>query len=114
MGCRYSYRFTEKAEQDFDEILRYISLDLANPAAAQNLGRKMFEQIDMVRAFPDSGAEGISKVNIFTDLCIAGADTMRDAALSHTDYLKTREMRVSRINAAVKQKIRLFGSDGKY
>ena len=56
MECKYSYRFTEKAEQDFDEILRYISLDLANPAAAQNLGRKLFEQIDMVRAFPDSGA----------------------------------------------------------
>lgn len=56
MDCKYSYRFTEKAEQDFDEILRYIAVDLANPAAAQNLGRKMFEQIDMVRAFPDSGA----------------------------------------------------------
>lgn len=56
MECKYSYRFTEKAEQDFDDILRYISVDLANPAAAQNLGRKMFEQIDMVRAFPDSGA----------------------------------------------------------
>lgn len=56
MACKYSYRFTEKAEQDFDDILRYISVDLANPAAAQNLGRRMFEQIDMVRAFPDSGA----------------------------------------------------------
>ncbi len=56
MECKYSYRFTEKAEQDFDDILRYISVDLANPAAAQNFGRKIFEQIDMVRAFPDSGA----------------------------------------------------------
>lgn len=56
MECKYSYRFTEKAEQDFDDILHYISVDLANPTAAQNLGRKMFEQIDMVRAFPDSGA----------------------------------------------------------
>lgn len=56
MECKYSYRFTEKAEQDFDEILRYISVDLANPTAAQNFGRKMFEQIDVVRAFPDSGA----------------------------------------------------------
>lgn len=27
MECKYSYRFTEKAEQDFDEILRYISVD---------------------------------------------------------------------------------------
>lgn len=56
MECKYSYRFTEKAEQDFDEILRYISVDLANPTAAQNLGRKIFEKIDTVRNFPDSGA----------------------------------------------------------
>lgn len=54
MEFKYSYRFTEKAEQDFDEILRYISFDLANPIAAQNLGRKIFEKIDMIRAFPDS------------------------------------------------------------
>ena len=40
MEFKYSYRFTEKAAQDFDEILRYISVDLANPAAAQKLGRK--------------------------------------------------------------------------
>lgn len=56
MERKYSYRFTKKAAQDFDEILSYISVDLANPAAAQNLGRKMFEQIDVVRAFPNSGA----------------------------------------------------------
>ena len=43
MEYNYSYRFTEKAEQDFDEILRYISVDLANPIAAQNLGRKIFD-----------------------------------------------------------------------
>ena len=55
MECKYSYRFTEKAEQDFDEILRYISVDLANPIAAQNIGRKIFEQIDTVRAFPEFG-----------------------------------------------------------
>ena len=56
MECKYSYRFTGKAEQDLDEILRYISLDLVNPTAAQNLGRKVFGKIDMVRDFPDSGA----------------------------------------------------------
>jgi plasmid stabilization system protein ParE len=56
MECKYSYRFTEKAEQDFDEILRYIAFDLANPIAAQNLGKKIFEKIDIVRTFPDSGA----------------------------------------------------------
>lgn len=56
MDSKYSYNFTEKAEQDFDEILRYISFDLANPIAAQNLGRKIFEKIDMVRFFPESCA----------------------------------------------------------
>ena len=56
MEYKYSYRFTEKAEQDLDEILHYISVDLVNPTAAQNLGRKIFEKIDMVRIFPESGA----------------------------------------------------------
>lgn len=55
MEFEYSYRFTEKAVRDFDEILHYISVDLANPIAAQNLGKKVFEKIDVVRAFPDSG-----------------------------------------------------------
>ena len=52
MASEYSYFFTEKAEQDLDEILRYISLDLANPIAARNFGKKLFEKIDLIRAFP--------------------------------------------------------------
>ncbi len=64
--------------------------------------------------FRNTVREGISKVNIFTDLCIAGANAMQDAANAGADYLKTREMRVKYINAAVKQKIKLFGSVGKY
>ena len=56
MESKYSYRFTKKAEQDLDEILNYISVDLVNPAAAQNLGRKIFEKIDMIRMFSASGA----------------------------------------------------------
>ena len=63
--------------------------------------------------FRNTVREGISKVNIFTDLCIAGANAMKDAANASADYLKTREMRVKYINAAVKQKIKLFGSVGK-
>ena len=55
MAYNFSYRFTEKAEQDLDEILRYISVDLVNPTAAQNLGKKVFEKIDMVRVYPESG-----------------------------------------------------------
>lgn len=64
--------------------------------------------------FRNTVREGISKVNIFTDLCIAGVNAMQDAANAGADYLKTREMRVKYINAAVKQKIKLFGSVGKY
>lgn len=64
--------------------------------------------------FRNTVREGISKVNIFTDLCIAGANAMKDAENAGADYLKTREMRVKYINAAVKQKIKLFGSIGKY
>lgn len=64
--------------------------------------------------FRNTVREGISKVNIFTDLCIAGANAMKNAANAGADYLKTREMRVKYINAAVKQKIKLFGSVGKY
>mgnify|MGYP000404578988 FL=1 len=60
--------------------------------------------------FRNTVREGISKVNIFTDLCIAGANAMKDAENAGADYLKTREMRVKYINAAVKQKIKLFGS----
>ena len=56
MECRYSYQFTERAEQDLDEILRYISVDLANPTAAQNLGRKIFEKIETVRFSPEVGS----------------------------------------------------------
>ena len=64
--------------------------------------------------FRNTVREGISKVNIFTDICIAAANAMNDAANAGADYLKTREMRVKYINAAVKQKIKLFGSVGKY
>ena len=47
----FKYQFTQSAFQDFREILRYISTDLSNPIAAQNLGKKIFEKIDMVRDF---------------------------------------------------------------
>ncbi len=56
MASKYSYRFTNKAVQDLDDILHYISVDLANPIAAQNLGKMIFEKIDTVRSFPESGA----------------------------------------------------------
>ena len=51
----YNYLFTAHAEKDFEYIMDYISVELRNPTAAQNLGRKLFEAIDNVCAFPQSG-----------------------------------------------------------
>ena len=55
MASEYSYKFTERAEQDFDEILNYITEDLKNPDAAVKLGRKIFEIIETVCAYPETG-----------------------------------------------------------
>ena len=49
-----SYRFTEKAESDLDEILGYISLNLGNPTAAKSFYEELFSKIDLIRDFPES------------------------------------------------------------
>ena len=53
--------------------------------------------------------DGIAKVNIFTDLCCAGAGAMARGG----DYLAIRRAKVAAIQAAVERKMQLFGSDGK-
>lgn len=58
-------------------------------------------------------AEGISKINIFTDLCIAGNQAMADGLNQGLEYLKVRNLKVDTIRKVVKNKIRLFGSVGK-
>ena len=57
--------------------------------------------------------EGIAKVNIFTDLCLAGDKAMREGLEKGIGYLETRNLKVKYIKEAVMNKIRLFGSDGK-
>ena len=56
---------------------------------------------------------GVSKVNIFTDLCIAGSAAMKKAAEQGTDYLSCRKMKVEAIREEVKKKLLLFGCAGK-
>ena len=56
MAFEYSYRFTERAEQDLDEILDYICNELKNPSAAAGLGKKIFEHIETLCAYPETGA----------------------------------------------------------
>ena len=63
--------------------------------------------------FRNTIRDGIAKINIFTDLCIAGAEASQKALDAGKGYLEMRNMRVDAICEAVKTKIRLFGSAGK-
>lgn len=63
--------------------------------------------------FRNAIREGIAKVNIFTDLCLAGDKAMKEGTEKELGYLETRSLKVRTIKEAVKTKIRLFGSAGK-
>lgn len=61
--------------------------------------------------FRNSVKNGIAKVNIFTDLCLAGARAMTEN--SEESYLDIRTARVKAIRRAVEEKIELFGSENR-
>ena len=63
--------------------------------------------------FRNTIRDGISKINIFTDLCLAGARAMADGLEKGYDYLTIRNQKVEFIKEEVKAKMRLFGSVGK-
>ena len=63
--------------------------------------------------FKNTIREGIAKVNIFTDLCLAGNSAMKIGFENNLDYLAIRNLKVEKIKEAVKDKIELFGSAGK-
>lgn len=63
--------------------------------------------------FKNTISNGIAKVNIFTDLCVAGVNAMKDACEHNLDYLKTRNLKVEFIKRAIIEKIKLFGSQNK-
>ena len=56
---------------------------------------------------------GIAKVNIFTDLCLAGKRACEDSIKEDVSYLEMRNRKVATIKEEVRKKILLFGSDGK-
>ena len=56
---------------------------------------------------------GIAKINIFTDLCLAGAEAMARASAAGLSYLETREKKVEAVREAVRTKMLLFGSAGR-
>lgn len=63
--------------------------------------------------FRNTIREGIAKVNIFTDLCLAGDRAMKEGEEKGLGYLETRNLKVQYIKEAVKTKICLFGSENK-
>ena len=63
--------------------------------------------------FRNTIREGIAKINIFTDLCVAGENAAEEAISKKTGYLEMRNLKVCAIKDAVKKKIRLFGSGNK-
>ena len=70
--------------------------------------------------FRNTIRDGIAKVNIHTDMTIAGAYAMRDGLAKFADrapltmdYLEVRNLRVQYIKKCIMEKIRLFGSVGK-
>ncbi len=63
--------------------------------------------------FKNTVASGIAKVNIFTDLCVAGEKAMKDGIEKGLSYLEIRNLKVQYIKEAVKTKIKLFGSENK-
>ena len=60
--------------------------------------------------FRNSIANGISKVNIFTDLCLAGARAMQEGLAAGEGYLDIRSRKVDAIRREVMKKMELFGS----
>ena len=63
--------------------------------------------------FKNCVSSGIAKINVFTDLCLAGSAAMKEASLQGAGYLECRNMKVEAIREEIKKKIRLFGSQGK-
>lgn len=63
--------------------------------------------------FQNTVQGGIAKINIFTDLCIAGSRASAQALAEGLDYLEMRNARVAAIRETIMNKMRLFGSVGK-
>ena len=62
--------------------------------------------------FKNTIREGIAKVNIFTDLCLAGSRAMAEGT-GKLAYLEQRNLKVEYIKQAAIKKMMLFGCNGK-
>ncbi len=62
--------------------------------------------------FRNAIAHGISKMNIFTDLCLAGNRAMEKGLAEGLDYLSIRNLKVEEMKKDVIKKMNLFGCPG--
>ena len=53
---------------------------------------------------------GICKINIFTDICLAGEKAMKDGLAEGLGYVQIREKKVNAMKEAFAVKLKLFGS----
>jgi len=60
--------------------------------------------------FRNCVSAGIAKINIYTDLCIAGCKAMEEGIAAGKHYMEIRNLRVEAIKQVVKRKMELFGS----
>ncbi len=63
--------------------------------------------------FRNTVRDGIAKVNIFTDLCVAGERSMQESLAAGKSYLDVRAAKVEAMKKAVMNKMQLFGCAGK-
>ena len=98
--------YKSKPKLDFD---RLTELHAALPVPLVLHGGSGLSDDDFRRSI----ACGIAKVNIFTDLCLAGNAAMTDGLAAGEAYLTIRNRKVEYIKRAVMEKMSLFGSVGK-
>ncbi len=63
--------------------------------------------------FQNCAAKGMAKINIFTDLCLAGDRAMKEGTEKGLGYLETRNLKVTYIKEAIRKKILVFGCANK-
>lgn len=55
MEYKFTYRLTEKAQNDLDEIIGYIAIGSCNPSAASDFMNQLSKCIEETRLFSESG-----------------------------------------------------------
>lgn len=63
--------------------------------------------------FRNTIKNGIAKVNIFTDICLAGERAYKRGIEENAGYLNTRNMKVEEIKKETMKKMLVFGCNGK-